>query len=210
MRRRILQILLLFLLPLGSQAQYGFDEMVELTGVVMSSDSLRYLPSVSLQVQGEAQGTRSSNQGVFSIIVEKGKTIEFSCMGFKKQEFTVPDTLTALRYSVIQLMVQDTFYLPTTIVRASLSSEEFETAFLNWNIPPDKYELARRNMEYQSIRAMASIMAKDGDEHADQYQRQQAQKNYWAGGQPPMTIFNPFAWQEFFKSWKRGDFKRKP
>ncbi|RYY10091.1 MAG: carboxypeptidase-like regulatory domain-containing protein, partial [Chitinophagaceae bacterium] len=25
----------------------------------------------------------------------------------------------------------------------------------------------------------------------------------------PQNIFNPFAWNEFIKAWKRGDFKNK-
>jgi hypothetical protein len=52
-------------------------------------------------------------------------------------------------------------------------------------------------------------MPKDGRESQHYLQSQQAQRNYWAGQQPPMTIFNPFAWMEFLNAWKRGDFKRK-
>ena len=36
-----------------------------------------------------------------------------------------------------------------------------------------------------------------------------AGKTYYAGQIPPMNIFNPFAWAEFVKAWKRGDFKKK-
>lgn len=175
----------------------------------MSSDSLRFLPRVSVYVPGKGIGTIGNDQGVFTLICQKGDIVEFSSLGFRKERIRIPDTIPSTRYSVIQLMVQDTFYLPTTIIRAALTREEFKSAFLNWNIPPDKIELARRNTEAQTLAIYAETLPKDGKEHQAYYQSQQIKRSYWAGGQPPMTIFNPFAWQEFFKAWKRGDFKRK-
>ena len=59
------------------------------------------------------------------------------------------------------------------------------------------------------MRMLAMMVPRDGRENQHVYQSMVAQKNYWAGQQPPMTIFNPFAWMEFFNAWKRGDFKRK-
>lgn len=207
MKKFLLYIVLsVFVLP-SAKAQYGFKDMVELTGVIMSADSLRYLPFVSIKLPN-GEGTRSNIKGVFSVIVPKGVEIEFSCQGYKKRSYTIPDTLSVTRYSVIQLMVQDTFYLPTTIIRPMMTREEFERAFVKWDIPPDQIEMARRNTEANTIRTMAYILPKDGAEHLDYYQYQDLKKSYWAGGQPPMTIFNPLNWAEFFKAWKRGDFKK--
>jgi len=36
-----------------------------------------------------------------------------------------------------------------------------------------------------------------------------ANRATYAGQMPPQNIFNPAAWAEFIKAWKRGDFKRK-
>jgi len=36
-----------------------------------------------------------------------------------------------------------------------------------------------------------------------------ATKASYAGQAPPINLFNPFAWNEFVKAWKRGDFKNK-
>jgi hypothetical protein len=55
---------------------------------------------------------------------------------------------------------------------------------------------------------MATLPA-DGREASNQYMRQRASKLYYSGQIPPQNIFNPFAWNEFIKSWKRGDFKKK-
>ncbi|MBU3675765.1 MAG: carboxypeptidase-like regulatory domain-containing protein [Chitinophagaceae bacterium] len=207
---RLLLILgIFFLCPGTLQAQFNNDRLVELTGVIMSSDSLRYLPYVTISVINKNQGTMSSERGVFSMVAEKGDTLDFTCVGFRKKRYIVPNDVPSNRLSVIQLMSQDTFYLATTIIRPQLSAEEFERAFRTWDIPDDKYETARKNTEYQTMRMLAFMMPRDGRENQQVYQNLQVQRSYWAGQQPPMTVFSPLAWAEFFKAWKRGDFKRK-
>ncbi len=175
----------------------------------MSADSLRYLPFVTVTIPSRDQGTMSSEKGVFSLIAQKGDTLEFTSMGYRKKRYIIPKELSSNRYSVIQLMTQDTFYLPVTIIRPQLSKSQFEQAFKTWDIPDDKYETARKNTEFQTMRMLVFNLAKDGRENQHAYQNIQAQRNYWAGGQPPMTIFSPLAWMDFFKAWKRGDFRRK-
>ncbi|MBK8143483.1 MAG: carboxypeptidase-like regulatory domain-containing protein [Bacteroidetes bacterium] len=192
-----------------SLGQYGFENKVELTGVVMSADSLRYLPFVSVIIKNKEVGTFSNDRGVFTLIADKGDTLEYSSIGFRKKRFVIPRELSSNRYSVIQLMTQDTFYLPNTIIRPSLSKEEFDKAFTTWHIPDDKYETARKNTEFQTMRMLAFTLPKDGRENQGTYQQMLAKQNYWAGQQPPMTIFSPLAWYEFYKAWKRGDYRRK-
>jgi len=207
---RLLLILgIFFLFPASLRAQFTNDKMVELTGVIMSSDSLRYLPFVTIAITNKGMGTMSSERGVFSLVAEKGDTLDFTCIGFRRKRYIVPNEVPSNRLSVIQLMSQDTFYLATTIIRPQLSAEEFDEAFRNWNIPDDKYETARKNTEYQTMRMLAFMMPRDGRENQQVYQNMQVQRSYWAGQQPPMTVFSPLAWAEFFKAWKRGDFKRK-
>ena len=191
------------------KAQFGFDEMVELSGVVMSSDSLRYLPFVTVAIPSRNAGTVSTERGVFTLIAHKGDTLEFSSIGYRKKRYIVPKDLPQNRYSIIQLMSQDTFYLSTTIIRPRVSKEQFEKDFKSLDVPDDKFEIARKNTEARTMRALMAVLPKDGRENQHAYQNMQAQRNYWAGQQPPMTIFSPLAWMEFFNAWKRGDFKRK-
>ncbi|MEO6542156.1 MAG: carboxypeptidase-like regulatory domain-containing protein, partial [Ferruginibacter sp.] len=58
-------------------------------------------------------------------------------------------------------------------------------------------------------RILIANLPSDGREASSQYLRQNANKAYYAGQAPPMNIFNPFAWAEFIKAWKRGDYKSK-
>jgi len=201
----------LFLIPVAANAQFETykDSVVQLYGVVMSADSLRALPSVSIMVKGRNQGTISSDQGVFSIVVLKGDQIEFTSVGYKPKLVTIPKNLDGNQQSMIQLMVEDTIYLPATIIRKRPSREEFERDFVNTQVPDDQQEIARQNLSERNLQALMAAYPKDGREATNYFLRQNAQKYYSNGQLPPQNIFNPLAWAEFIKAWKRGDFKSK-
>jgi len=185
------------------------DSVVQLYGVVMTADSLRGLPAVSIVVKGTGRGTLSSPQGVFSIVVMKGDEIEFSCIGFKDKITKIPSDLVGNQFSIIQLMVNDTTYLPAAIIKPRPSREQFERDFVSTEVPDDNIELARKNTDMATRRILMQSLPKDGREAVNLSLAKSAQKYYYTGQAPPMNILNPFAWAEFIRSWKRGDYKRK-
>jgi hypothetical protein len=213
MNRALQYIFLLniILLPFAVKAQFsGFkDSVVQLYGVVMTADSLQALQSVSVVVKGQNRGTITNSQGVFSIVVFKGDMIEFSSVGFKPKSVVIPHTIQGNQYSIIQLMVTDTVYLAATIIKARPTREQFERDFMNTNIPDDNLEIARKNNTEDTRRILMATLPRDGREAASNYLSKQAAKNYYNGQLAPQNIFNPFAWAEFIKAWKRGDFKKK-
>lgn len=185
------------------------DSVIQLFGVVMTSDSLRAVPSASVIVVGKGRGTITNNDGVFSIVVLKGDKITFSSIGFKDKTIFIPKNLTETQYSVIQLLVADTNYLPATILKPRPTREQFERDFANTRVPDDLYEVARQNTDEQKRRLLLALLPADGKEAVNYQLRQDAQKYYYAGQIPPQNIFNPLAWADFIKAWKRGDFKNK-
>ena len=212
--KQFLQYLLIIvlILPLASKAQQreGYkDSVIQFYGVVMTADSLQALPSVSVSVKGRNQGTITSSQGVFSIPLLKGDVIEFTCVGFKPKLVTIPRDIQGTQYSIIQLMVTDTVYLAATIIKPRPSREQFERDFVKTEFPDDDLDLARKNNSEETRRVLLSTLPRDGREAANNYLSKQAAKNYYSGQIPPQNIFNPFAWAEFVKAWKRGDFKKK-
>lgn len=212
MKRKLpVLVLLAFLLPVAASAQFEKlkDSVVQLFGVVMTADSLKGIPSVSVVVKGQNRGTFTNDQGVFSIVVMKGDLIEFSSIGYKPKEVEVPRNIEGNQYSLIQLLVTDTVYLPATIIKPRPTREQFERDFVNTNIPDDDYEVARKNTEESKRRILARSLPSDGREAANYNLRSNAARYYYAGQAPPQNIFNPFAWNEFIKSWKRGDYKKK-
>ena len=190
-------------------AQSRRDSVIQLYGVVMSADSLRGLDATSIIVEGTGRGTITNNQGVFSIPVLKGDVIRFSSVGFKDKITNIPDTLKGNQYYVIQLMVNDTAYLPATILKPRPTRAQFERDFVNADVPADALEIARRNNDEATRKALLLTLPIDGTEAMNVQMRQQAQKYYYEGQLPPQNIFNPVAWAEFIQAWKRGDFKRK-
>lgn len=212
MKKNILYFLFfLFVIPVAANAQFENykDSVIQLYGVVMSADSLRALPSVSIVVKGRNQGTLTNEQGVFSIVILKGDEIEFTSVGYKPKLVTIPKNLDGNQQSMIQLMVEDTVYLPATIIKKRPSREEFERDFANAKVPDDQQEVARQNLSEANRRALMAVYPRDGREATNYYFKQNAQKYYSAGQLPPQNIFNPLAWAEFIKAWKSGDFKSK-
>ncbi|MFM7357853.1 MAG: carboxypeptidase-like regulatory domain-containing protein, partial [Sediminibacterium sp.] len=211
--KKILFISLLFLsggLSLQAQQRNPNDSIVQLYGVVMTADSLIGIPSASVIIVGKGRGTITSYDGVFSIVAVKGDQIIFSSVGFKDKMIEIPRNLQDNQYSVIQLLVSDTAYLPATILKPRPTREQFERDFVNMTAPDDLYETARKNTDETQRRMILANLPSDGKEAFNFQMRAQANRAYYAGGQlPPQNIFNPAAWASFVQSWKRGDFKRK-
>ena len=203
--------LFLGLLPCFARAQFETfrDSVVQLYGVVMTADSLRGLPAVSIVVKGTGRGTLTNTQGVFSIVALKGDEIEFSCIGFKNKITKIPMELVGNQFSIIQLMVNDTAFLPAAIIKPRPTREQFERDFVSTDVPDDNIEIARKNTDITTRRILMRTLPSDGKEAINMNLARGAQKYYYSGQAPPVNIFNPFAWGEFIRSWKRGDYKKK-
>ena len=204
-------IILLIFTPAISKAQFENvrDSVVQLYGVVMTADSLVGIPAVSVVVKGQNRGTITNNQGVFSIVVLKGDIVEFTHVSYKSKVVTIPTNLEGNQYSVVQLMIADTVYLPATIIRPRPTAAQFARDFANTKVPDDDLEIARKNTSTAKRRALMQSTPADGREASNIQLRNVATKAYYAGQNPPQNIFNPAAWAEFIEAWKRGDFKRK-
>ncbi len=209
MKRFLLFVLFAAGIAITSQAQFKEikDSVIQLYGVIMTADSLVGIPSVSVTVKGRNQGTFSNPQGVFSIVVLKGDRVEFTSIGYKPIVIDIPKSLEGNQWSVVQLMVVDTQYLPMTIIRPRPSREQFERDFLNTKIPDDELEIARKNNDEATRRAIMRTLPRDGREAANYALSQNAKKYYYTGQTPPIGLLNPLAWADFIKAWKRGDFK---
>ena len=211
MKRLLLFTLFATAIVWKSQAQFTQlkDSVVQLYGVVMTADSLKGIPSVSIIVKGQNRGTMSNEQGVFSIVVLKGDKVEFTSTGYKPKLIEVPRNLEGSQQSIIQLMVTDTVYLPATIIKPRPTREQFERDFVNTDIPADNLEIARKNNDEATRRALMRGLPRDGRESANYALAQGAKKYYYQGQTPPIGLLNPLAWADFIQAWKRGDFKNK-
>ena len=197
-------------LSLAAQTAPAEEDLVQLSGLVLdgSQDELAAVPYATIAVQGEGRGTYSDFSGFFSIVVRELDTIRFSAVGFETATLVVPDTLSAQRYSIVQLLSQDTLNLPTAVIFPWPSREHFKLEFLAMDVTNELSSAARTNLAEERLSQARREVLPDGNESADFYLRQQAKRSYYVGQTPPMNIFNPIAWGSFFNAWKRGDFKK--
>ncbi|HEU0064886.1 MAG TPA: carboxypeptidase-like regulatory domain-containing protein [Flavisolibacter sp.] len=212
MKRILVFILILTcLLNYRSHAQFETvkDSVVQLYGIVMTADSLQGIPAVSITIKNSNRGTITNNQGVFSIVVLKGDVIEFTHVSFKPKIAVIPKTLQGNQFSMVQLMVEDTAYLPVTIIKPRPTPQQFERDFANIKVPDDDIEIARQNNSAAKRRILMRTTPGDASEASHLQFKNIATKASYAGQIPPMNLFNPAAWSEFIQAWKRGDFKRK-
>jgi hypothetical protein len=204
-------VLLFFIIPQTAKAQFeaSRDSVVQLYGVIMTADSLVGIPAVSVMVKGQNRGTISNAQGVFSIVVLKGDEVEFTHVTYKSKTISIPRNLEGNQYSIVQLMVIDTVYLPATIIRPRPTPDQFARDFAKNKVPDDDIEIARQNTSAAKRRALLRTVPGDGGEATRIQMNKIANRAVYQGQTPPMNIFNPAAWADFIQAWKRGDFKNK-
>ncbi len=211
MKYIVLSVLCTLLATTALLAQQREGNLVQFSGLVLdgSDEQLVPVPYANIVVKDRNRGSYTDLKGFFSIVVQKGDVIQFSAVGYKTVEYEVPLEMEGDRKSIVQLMTQDTFNLPETVVFPWPSREHFRLEFLAMDVTPELQSKAQENLAQEVLEKQRNIVRYDGNESADFYLRQQARENYYIGQQPPMNIFNPIAWKKFFDSWKNGDYKRK-
>ncbi len=197
-----------FLTSIHSQTD---SSLVQFSGMVLDGTTEQLFPVsyTNVLVKDQGRGTFTDLRGFFSIVVRKGDVIVFSAIGYSSVEVVIPDTLTEDRYSVIQLMTQDTINLPETVVFPWPDKDHFKLEFLAMDVTQELQQRAVENLAQETLENGRELVKVDANESADLYLREQASAYYYNGQRPPMNIFNPIAWKKFFDAWKGGDFKNK-
>ena len=199
----------LFINKASAQFEAARDSVVQLYGIVMTADSLMGVAAVNVTVKGQNRGTMTNDQGVFSIVVLKGDMVEFTHVSYKSKTIVIPRDIAGNQYSVVQLLIQDTVYLPATIIKQRPTPQQFERDFVKTAVPDDDIEVARQNTSAAKRRALMASTPGDGSEATSLQMRNAAASASYEGQIPPQNIFSPAAWAEFIKAWKRGDYKKK-
>ena len=190
-------------------SQNKVAKVVQFSGFVMTSDSLMGIPYANIYVKKNGRGAIANAEGYFSLVAEEGDTLIFTSIGFTPSVYVLPTNLPSEKYSVIQLMVKTTYYLPSTIIFPWGDKDGFKRAFREINLPKDRQERAEENTNRQLLAALGENMPPDGNESAARYMQTRAAAATYYGQSAPNNLINPLAWAEFFKAWKRGDFKKK-
>lgn len=203
-------LLICFVAPVWSQ---GFvdSNLVQFSGVVVTEQKNEPLPIpyTHISIEHTRRGTFADRNGFFSMVVQKGDTLMFSAVGFKKASYIVPSNLDEHRYSIFQVMYGDTITLPETVIYPWPSKENFKLEFLALDVSDKMREIASKNLANNVMAHLRESMPRDGRENFSAYQKQVVESYYYAGQYKPINLFNVFAWKKFVDAWKNGDFKKK-
>lgn len=208
---RLLLLLMAFaaLGPQKANAQKKEDPYILFTGLVLTSDSLKPIPYVSISSNRKGLLGYTDLLGHFDIVVRKGDTLWFSQAEKVSSWHIIPDTLTASRYNVVKTMVQDTIDIPVIFIRALPSKVFFDNEFVNSTPPDDAYERARKNLELEAAKEEKKLKPEDAKASQQMLAASRAQQLYYYKQAPPQNYLSPLAWSQFLNAWKRGDFKKK-
>ncbi|MCE3295567.1 MAG: hypothetical protein K0R65_1281 [Crocinitomicaceae bacterium] len=183
-------------------------KLIQLSGVVVSSDSLNQMPFTTIFDRQSRRGTIADYYGFFSMVVFPGDTLMFSYYGYKTSSFIVPDTLTDNRYSIIHMMYVDTINLPMVTVYPWPSKEDFARAFVEMKPYDDALRRAQEQLSGENLAFAASRLSTDASLSFGWAQNQQNTRLYTMGQSPVNNLLNPYSWASFVQAWKAGKLAR--
>lgn len=192
-------ILFLWLLTIKSDAQV--ERVVQVSGVVVASDSLMPAPFVTIYRARDHRGTYTDYDGYFTLPAQVGDTLYFQSIGLKKSFFIVPKDSTGDHISVVQWMETDVVLLPTVNVLPFPEPHKLRAEVLALDFPNDGYTRFSRNY--------ASVANYDGLHSVSDEAYKQASATVMArynnGFQSGGNVLDAGAWGRFMKALKGGN-----
>lgn len=203
-------LLILLTLPFLSFSQNKKDKIntVQITGITVSSDSLKPVPFANVLIKGNYTGTLSDHSGFYSIVAKTGDTLIFSSIGYQNMEYVIPDTLDNKQYSLIQIMDMDTVNLPEALIEVWPSYEQFKQAFLSTEVSDSDLARAQSNLNQDVLQEQAINLHLGASGNQKLMNANYKAKLYYSGQLPPNNLLNPIAWAKLIKAWQAGDFDK--
>ncbi|HNW89032.1 MAG TPA: carboxypeptidase-like regulatory domain-containing protein [Bacteroidales bacterium] len=203
-------LLALLLISVRGSAQVISDTtLVQFSGIVVTADSIKPIPFVNILIKDSWRGTITDLYGFFSFVAHPKDVVVFNALGYKTAFYTIPDTLTINRYSLIQVLRPDTLLMNETVIYPWPTYEQFKQAFADLNVPDDDLERAKKNIIEIEKRVLFDDVAMGSSMNYRNYIDNRISQNYYRGQMQPNNLLNPFAWAQFIKAWREGKFKIK-
>jgi hypothetical protein len=183
----------------GAKAQH---HVVQVSGVVVATDSLLPVPYVTVYRSMDNRGTYSDYNGYFTMPAQVGDTLNFISIGLRKSSFVIPYDTTRSHISIVQWMEMDTVLLPTVNVLPYPAPYRLRTELLALDLPGDRY--------YRFKRGNGSVSNYDGlqDWSDNAYDDASATliARYTNGFKSGGNLLDAAAWGKFMKALRRGEY----
>jgi len=209
MKKILVLVLLIFPLSYSHGQQKDITNngnLVQFTGRLFD-ELLQPLPYAHILILNNYKGTITDKQGKFSLVTQVNDTVMLSSVGYRRKNIIIPDTLAEPFLNLEVVLDRDTIMIGEVEIYPWKSYEEFKEAFLNLKLPEDDMERARKNIALIKTQIILDETP-DARANFNNILAQQYRQTFNQGMYPTYDIFNVFAWAEFFKALKRGDFKK--
>jgi hypothetical protein len=206
MRRALFTISFFFILTRLITGQQGDSNLIQLIGKLLDEQH-QPLPYAHVLILNNYRGAITDRNGKYSLVVEKRDSVMFASVGFRRKIIEIPYNLPDPYLNLNVVLERDTLIIAEIIIYPWRTYEQFREAFINLKLPDDDMERARRNIAL----IKTQIILDDNPDARQNFQyilNQQYNRTFQQGMYPSYQIFNAFAWAEFFKALKRGDFKK--
>ncbi|MES2654706.1 MAG: carboxypeptidase-like regulatory domain-containing protein [Bacteroidota bacterium] len=186
----------------GIQAQTDThkDDLVQLSGFIVTADSVSVIPYVTVRISGTNRGVFSDMSGFFSLVCKKSDHIVFTALGQKQTIYTLPDNIENNKLITVIKMDEDTFYLPEVVVRPYSTPQELDYYFAKAKIPGSSLSQAYANLNRVPYSILEKGILPDGMETGRWYQQSQAERLYYNGQTQPIPIADLGNWYRFINS----------
>lgn len=191
------------------QTQPDAPQVVQVSGLVVTGDSLSPLPYCTVFRSRDRRGTTTDMRGFFSLPTLAGDTVEFSSLGYISQQVVIPDGGELGRVNLVQPLGRDTVNMADAFVYPWPTRERFKQEFLALGLPNQGLDPAWDSpIDPIDIYDRLTEVGRDGQSTSTSVLAAQAQQAGYAGQAPPVNLLNPVAWAQFIQALKSGDLKR--
>ncbi len=199
--RLLLVIISLLFLGLSSADAQMPPKVVQVSGVVLISDSLFPAGFVAIYRAKDRRGTYSGRVGYFNLPVMVGDTLFFSCTGLKDSFFVIPADSKENQLSMVQVMSMENYMLPTAYILPYPSRTRLRAEILSLDLPGDEYvSFHREGNDIVNYDGMVDFSAQSYRSASSQIQNRYT-NGFYSGG----NLLSKDAWGNFMRSLKSGD-----
>jgi hypothetical protein len=203
----------LFILFVGflmhSQAIAGMqtEVVIQVSGLVVTGDSLSPLPYATVFRVRDQRGTMTDNNGFFSMPTLAGDTLQFSSIGYISQQVVIPEGGEKNRLSIVQAMSRDTILISDAFIYPWPSRETFRQEFIALGLGDGELSLSNQAIDPFDLYDRLIDVGMDGQAAVSETMRQMSDDFHY-GGYPTVNLLNPVAWAKFIQAVKNGDLRR--
>lgn len=190
------------------------NDIIEVSGIIISRNEkqgLQYVPFATVAVNNSNRGTYANWEGMFSIVIKKGETLNFSAIGFGDFTLNIPQNFEGLYYSAVVELEPKDINLAEVVIFPWPNRDNFRAEFLAMQ-PTEAMrmeDVAKGNLNRRKMFEMNKNMGMDARENAMYYLQKQASSYSYMGQGQPMPILSPLAWSQFFRQFQNNKKKKK-